>query len=47
MWDLFTAGSRERVGEAGFLGRLPLIAEEMGLQSTEAKAGPAVHDGVA
>ena len=44
MWDLFTAGSRERVGEAGFLGRLPLIAEEMGLQSTEAKAGPAVHD---
>jgi len=39
MWALLTASSQERVGEAGFLQRLPLIAAEMSLVSLEATAG--------
>ncbi len=39
MWDLLTAESRERVGEEGFIARLPRISEEMSLSSLEAKPG--------
>ncbi|MGH2499857.1 MAG: penicillin-binding transpeptidase domain-containing protein, partial [Candidatus Limnocylindria bacterium] len=41
MWDLLSEESRARVGEEGFIGRLPRIAEEMTLRSLEAKAGAA------
>lgn len=44
MWAQLTPTSQERVGEEGFLGRLPLIAEEMSLLSLEAKAGVAEFD---
>ena len=43
MWDLLTSESRERVGEDGFIARLPRIAEEMSLRSLEAKPGPAIR----
>ncbi|MDQ3401666.1 MAG: penicillin-binding transpeptidase domain-containing protein [Chloroflexota bacterium] len=43
MWDLLTPESRERVGEDGFIARLPRIAEEMSLRSLEAKPGPAIR----
>ena len=43
MWDLLTDESRARVGEDGFIARLPRIAEEMTLKSLEATTGPAVH----
>ncbi|HET8568245.1 MAG TPA: penicillin-binding transpeptidase domain-containing protein [Candidatus Limnocylindria bacterium] len=43
MWDLLTDASKERVGEAGFVERLPRIAQEMTLTSLEAKAGAATR----
>ena len=43
MWDLLTPESRERVGEDGFIARLPRIAEEMTLRSLEAKPGQATR----
>lgn len=49
MWELLTEESRERVGEAGFIDRLPLIAAEMSLVSLEAVPGeperPRLPDG--
>jgi penicillin-binding protein 2 len=41
MWALLTEESKQRVGEDGFIARLPRIAEEMTLTSVEAKAGTA------
>lgn len=41
MWDLLTDEARTRVGEEGFIARLPRIAEEMTLRSLEAKPGSA------
>lgn len=43
MWDLLTDESKARVGEDGFIKRLPRIAEEMTLTSLEATIGAAVH----
>ena len=43
MWDLLTPESRERVGEDGFIARLPRIAEEMSLRSLETKPGPVIR----
>ena len=43
MWDLLTDDSKARVGEDGFIKRLPRIGEEMTLTSLEATVGPAVH----
>ncbi len=43
MWDLLTPEARERVGEEGFVARLPRIAEEMSLRSLEAKPGQATR----
>src|SRR5436305_12230862 len=43
MWDLLTDESRTKVGEDGFLKRLPRIGEEMTLTSLEATTGAAVH----
>src|SRR5437762_963510 len=43
MWDLLSEDSKARVGDEGFLKRLPRIAEEMSLTSLEATTGPAVH----
>ncbi len=43
MWDLLTDETKARVGEDGFIKRLPRIAEEMTLKSLEATTGPAVH----
>ncbi|MHB8631925.1 MAG: penicillin-binding protein 2 [Candidatus Limnocylindria bacterium] len=43
MWSLLTDGSKARVGEDGFIKRLPRIAEEMTLTSLGAVAGTAVH----
>lgn len=43
MWDLLTDESKARVGEDGFIKRLPRIAEEMTLKSLDATTGPAVH----
>jgi len=36
MWALLTDASRTRVGEDGFIKRLPRIAEEMSLRALEA-----------
>ncbi|HEV2249747.1 MAG TPA: penicillin-binding transpeptidase domain-containing protein [Candidatus Limnocylindria bacterium] len=47
MWDLLTEDSKARVGEDGFLKRLPRIAEEMTLTSLEATTGAAVHPAAA
>jgi len=41
MWALLTDESKQRVGEEGFIARLPRIAEEMTLKSLEAKTGSA------
>ena len=41
MWALLTEESKQRVGEEGFVQRIPRIAEEMTLTSLEAKAGTA------
>ena len=43
MWALLTDESKAKVGEDGFLKRLPRIAEEMTLTSLDALAGPATH----
>src|SRR6266540_811511 len=43
MWDLLTVESKARVGEDGFITRLPRIAEEMTLTSLDATTGAAVH----
>ena len=43
MWTLLSNESRARVGEDGFLKRLPRIAEEMTLVSLQASAGAATH----
>ena len=43
MWALLTDESKARVGEDGFVKRLPRIAEEMTLKSLDATTGPAVH----
>jgi penicillin-binding protein 2 len=49
MWALLTDESRQRVGEDGFIKRLPRIAEEMSLRSLEVAVGavarPAGTDG--
>ena len=43
MWALLTDESKAKVGEDGFIKRLPRIAEEMTLTSIEASAGTATH----
>ena len=47
MWALLTEESKARVGEDGFIARLPRIAEEMTLTSLDATAGVAVHPALA
>jgi penicillin-binding protein 2 len=39
MWSLLTDGSQKAVGTAGFIDRLPRIAQEMGQTSLEVKVG--------
>ena len=41
MWSLLTDDAKAQVTPAGFVDRLPRIAEEMSLQRLEAKAGAA------
>ena len=43
MWDLLTDDSKAKVGQDGFIARLPRIAEEMTQTSLEATVGTAVH----
>jgi cell division protein FtsI/penicillin-binding protein 2 len=43
MWDLLTEEAKEQVTPAGFIERLPRIAEEMTLVSLEAKPGTGTH----
>ncbi len=43
MWEQLTSASQQRVGTAGFIDRLPRIAEEMTLRSLDAKVGQALH----
>ncbi len=43
MWSLLTPASQQRVGTAGFIDRLPRIAEEMTARSVDAKVGQALH----
>src|SRR5260221_5705995 len=43
MWDLLTDESKAKVGQDGFIARLPRIAEEMTQTSLEATVGQAVH----
>src|SRR5256712_186556 len=43
MWDLLTDDAKAQVTPAGFIDRLPRIAEEMTLRSLDAKAGTATH----
>ena len=43
MWSLLTDESRQRVGEDGFLKRLPRIAEEMSLRSLDIVVGAATR----
>ncbi len=43
MWALLTDESKARVGEDGFITRLPRIAQEMTLTSLEATPGVAAH----
>jgi len=43
MWALLTDESKTRVGEDGFIKRLPRIAEEMTQKSLEAVTGSATH----
>src|SRR5712692_7412914 len=47
MWALLTDESKARVGEDGFIARLPRIAEEMTVKSLEATTGAAVHPAAA
>src|SRR5205085_6933130 len=43
MWDLLTDDAKQQVTTAGFIDRLPRIAEEMTLRSLDAKIGTASH----
>ncbi len=43
MWDLLTDDTKDQVTTAGFIDRLPRIAEEMTLRSLDAKIGTATH----
>src|SRR5947208_16441210 len=43
MWDLLTEDAKTEVTTAGFIDRLPRIADEMTLRSLEAKPGQARH----
>jgi len=43
MWDLLTEDAKTQVTTAGFIDRLPRIAEEMTLRSLEAKPRTATH----
>src|SRR2546430_16150841 len=43
MWDLLTDDAKQQVTTAGFIDRLPRIAEEMTLRSLDAKVGTATH----
>jgi penicillin-binding protein 2 len=43
MWALLTPASQERVGTAGFVDRIPRIAEEMTQRSVDVKVGQALH----
>ncbi|MDQ2914656.1 MAG: penicillin-binding transpeptidase domain-containing protein [Chloroflexota bacterium] len=43
MWDLLTDDAKAQVTTAGFIDRLPRIAEEMTLASLEAKPGTGTH----
>ena len=43
MWDLLTDDAKDQVTTAGFIDRLPRIAEEMTLRSLDAKIGTATH----
>src|SRR5713226_3971712 len=43
MWDLLTDDAKAQVTSAGFIDRLPRIADEMTLRSLEAKIGTATH----
>jgi penicillin-binding protein 2 len=43
MWDLLTEDAKAQVTPAGFIERLPRIAEEMTLRSLEAKPDSATH----
>src|SRR2546425_5901800 len=43
MWDLLTEDAKAQVTTAGFVERLPRIAEEMTLRSLDAKLGTATH----
>jgi penicillin-binding protein 2 len=43
MWDLLTEDAKAEVTTAGFIDRLPRIADEMTLRSLEAKTGQAAH----
>jgi len=43
MWDLLTEDAKAEVTTAGFIDRLPRIADEMTLRSLEAKTGQATH----
>ena len=43
MWELLTDDARVQVTAAGFIDRLPRIAQEMTLRSLEAKPGSATH----
>jgi penicillin-binding protein 2 len=47
MWALLTDESKAKVGEDGFIARLPRIAEEMTLTSLDATAGTAAHPAAA
>ncbi len=43
MWDLLTDDAKAQITTAGFIDRLPRIAEEMTLRSLDAKPGTATH----
>ncbi len=43
MWALLTSGSQQRVGMAGFVDRIPRIAQEMTQRSIDVKVGQALH----
>jgi penicillin-binding protein 2 len=43
MWDLLTDDAKTQITTAGFIDRLPRIAEEMTLRSLEAKIGTSTH----
>jgi penicillin-binding protein 2 len=47
MWNLLTDDAKDQVTTAGFVDRLPRIAEEMTLRSLDAKIGTAAHPALA